>query len=341
MIKQNTLAFFGLILFFSSCSLHSQTVEIENLGIYMLDVSAAQTHITQDNQENFFEKVNRLEMSLQMKKELPEALTKKEQVQQYKNFLKEDVIAFSAADRAFIAEVFTKIYRDTKMSGLTMPDSVLLIKVNGRHYGDSVYYTRENCIIIPANVLVSKDKDSFSDVMLHELAHIYSRYNPEKRKSLYELIGFSKVDKLQIPMALQNRMIYNPDGLELNWITSLKVAGGSINVCPLLISRLNPSFKAGLFANFQFALFEVRMDNNGVAQVICDEQGNPTISMRDLIPGYYGSIGTNTDYIIHPDEVIADNFMLVLKGAKQNLRGQEFSGQNLDLYNNIKSILLD
>ena len=49
------------------------------------------------------------------------------------------------------------------------PKEIKLIKTKANHYGQSVYYTRENCIVIPYNELDQRNEQAFLNVMIHEL----------------------------------------------------------------------------------------------------------------------------------------------------------------------------
>ncbi len=307
--------------------------------VYLIEGDLAKYHITQDLEEGFFSKINQTEAALQMKSKPETKLAEKDWKEAYIAYLKADVMDFSASEKNFVLRIFDDLYKNSKMEQLHMPDSILLIKVAGRHYGNSVYYTRENCIIIPQNVLAKADSSAFSGVMLHELFHIYSRYNPSKRKALYETVGFEKTTGINFPANLANRMVYNPDGLDIDWTCELETSNGTTRVIPLLVSVPSPAFNKGLFANFQFLLYEVQSLGDGSYTVLTDSIGNSTLSMSTFIPAYYNLIGTNTDYIIHPDEILADHFMMIMRADSTNLRQEPFEGYNLDLRNRIEHIL--
>ncbi|MCJ8315092.1 MAG: hypothetical protein HRU38_18520, partial [Saccharospirillaceae bacterium] len=57
--------------------------------------------------------------------------------------------------------------------------------------------------------------------------------------------------------------------------------------------------------------------------VLDDEKGtelHPTVNSRILdvsqVSGYFEQVGKNTNYIIHPEEILADNFALMVLGIK-------------------------
>ncbi len=42
--------------------------------------------------------------------------------------------------------------------------------------------------------------------------------------------------------------------------------------------------------------------------------GQPVLLDPQAVPGYHEQIGRNTKYIIHPEEVLADNFVFLING---------------------------
>ena len=59
-------------------------------------------------------------------------------------------------------------------------------------------------------------------VMLHEIFHVFSRYNEPVRDELYAMIGFKKSDKkVVLSDALKKILLTNPDGVSLNYIIKL------------------------------------------------------------------------------------------------------------------------
>lgn len=330
--------FFFILLF--SCQGQSQLNRLSVDNIFALNGDEAKYHITTDRMDSFFEQINANEIGLQMRQNPTKLKNSKEElINQYKDFLKNDVVDFSPSDIEFLDLIFGDLYKSKKLQQLKMPDSLLLIKVTGNHYGNSVYYTRENCIIIPENVLEDKNEAVFSGVMLHEIFHVFSRYNPAIQKELYKIIGFEAIENLNFEEALADRLIYNPDGLDMNWIISLEINGEPTLVSPIILSKANPDFKKGLFPNFEFKLYALEASSPGSFIALSDQKGNSTLRQDIAIDAYFKQIGTNTGYIIHPDEILADHFMMIMRGDKVNLNNLPFTGKNLEIYNSVKTIL--
>ncbi len=311
--------------------------------VLFLNVKESGEAIAKDDKEHFFSLINKLDMSIQMKKNYPSETPRSKILEDYKAHLKADVLEFSKEDMDFINGVMTEAYElSNKVSTNIFPKEIKLIKVGGNHYGDGAYYTRENCIIIPKDQLAIKNRKGFLETMFHEISHIYTRYHPEKRDQLYELIGFKNTgnrSNLLIKDGLNNRILLNPDGVNFAYKIELKeMDGGPFTAIPIIVSNETEykENKSDFFEYIHFSLYKVRYRHS--ARVISTPEGDSTVDM-DNIPDFFEQITDNTGYIIHPDEIIADNFMYIMMREKKDGLNQEFSVAGVELLKNIKTIL--
>lgn len=263
-------------------------------------------------------------MMLQLKQNYPANTSRQNILTDYKAFLQKDVESFTAEEILIIEGIFAKLYPICKqLNPDVIPKQLKLIKTKGQHYGDGVYYTRENCIIIPENELQDFNPDAFAEVILHELSHIYTRYHPKKREALYNLIGFKKlntsIEELIIPAGLSKKVLINPDGIDFSYAIQLKNEVDSSFLAIPIISANTDGYmqeKPQFFQYLQFFLYPVEKNAAGQYEVLYTE------NEYSLINPYYRSdfleqITDNTDYIIHPDEIIADNFKLLFLSKMQ------------------------
>ena len=317
----------------------------ENHKIVFLDSLTAGDAITTDVKENFFAYVNKLDMSIQMKKNFSEEVTRESVLKEYKDFLKKDVLDFTKEEVEFVNKVFKEAYSlSNKVSPNIFPKEIKLIKTHANHYGNGAYYTRDNCIIIPKNELSRKDAKAFLEVMFHEISHIYTRYNTDKRKKLYGLIGFKNIGNptnLLMKDALKERILLNPDGINYAYKIDLKKSNGrNYSAVPIIFSSETEfvESKNTFFRYLDFSLFEINIQH--AANVISDENGKSTINMAN-VPDFFEQITDHTGYIIHPDEIIADNFMYIMMRGKEGGLQKNFSEAGLQLLKNIKSVLVE
>ena len=57
------------------------------------------------------------------------------------------------------------------------------------------------------------------------------------------------------------------------------------------------------------------------------------------VPDFFRQITDNTGYIIHPDEIIADNFVFVMLNQQEDGLKKEFSEDGTALLKKIKEVL--
>ena len=347
---KHTIFAYLLLLSFLSVSCEAQTpvkeIRFPNGKIcLLLDSVAAGTAITFDQRDGFFEKVNASEMSIQMRVPLTEGQSRDNLLPAYIQFLKADVESFSPEDTKFLQGVMEKVFRTTNgVSTDIFPDTLKLIKTKGKHYGDGVWYTRENCIVIPADELRRRKTTPFTTTMYHELSHVWSRLQPEKSDKAYRLIGFEEIGyrNLSLPPGLASRVLYNPDGVDFAQKIALKQADGTtLHAVPIIYSNhlgWNDAQNT-FFAYLEFNLFQVEKQPDGTWKVLVKEDGYSSFLNLQEQPDFFRQIKDNTGYIIHPDEVLADNFAFIMQEKNGQKVSMNFSAEGKKLLADLEAIL--
>jgi len=314
----------------------------------LLDSTDAAKSITTDRHDRFFEIVTASEMSIQMKQPLSAGQTRENLLPAYVNFLKGDVEGFRAEDVEFTEKVLKKMFKTVgEVNASIFPDTLIMIKTKGTHYGAGVWYTRDNCIVVPKNELEGRKTNGFTSTMYHELFHVYSRLNPAKREKLYRLIGFQKIGlkNLRLPPSLAERVLFNPDGVDFGQKITLKTEnanGGTIEAVPIIYAN-HVGAKAGqseFFGYLRFDLFQILPNDDGSWRVVTKDDGfSSTLKMNEL-PDFYRQIKDNTGYIIHPDEVLADNFSFIMAEKSNPQYTAKFSAEGKKLLKDVEAILI-
>jgi len=314
-------------------------------SIVFLDSLQATTAITRDDMENFFGDIGILDMSIQMKKDFSKETDRNVVLTAYKQYLKEDVLSFTADEKVLLEKIFNRVLTNSnKVSTTIFGKEIRLIKTHAKHYGESVYYTRENIIVIPKHVLAEKNESAIYGTMLHELFHIYSRYHPKERAELYGLIGFKDigpVSNLQIDQALKHRILLNPDGVDFSYAIKLDIGEDKpILAIPIILANTT-AFKKGqpeFFSYLDFGLFKISPPYSKLIKVHSDNDGN-TLLKPEQLGDFYKQIKDNTNYIIHPDEVMADNFMFLITAQEKPESVKRFSEEGQQLLKDVERIL--
>ena len=319
------LGLFLSVFFLGSCRNDKpKSTEILLSGVHkavLLDSTDAAKAIVQDDLDKFFQHLTPVDAAVQMKENGPLSMSNAEMVASYKNYLQSDVTDFTAEERAFIEKAMIEAFQlVNKVSLRYFPDDIKLIKTKANHYDGEMYYTRENCIVIPEPALKQKNYAAFLQTILHEISHIVMRLNPNLKAQMYALVGFKKIETpLQMPDALRRRLLTNPDGVDINWANTLTSATGkTVFTLPLLYAKdsvfdpKKPDFSDYLGWNY----YELApsTDNKTLVVQTIGERHQSTLDTRGINALFLKNY--NTAYIIHPDEIVADNFALLMLSQK-------------------------
>lgn len=313
--------------------------------LFFLDSLQATQAIIIDDKENFFDHIGILDMSIQMKKAFPEDANRETVLTEYKQFLQKDVLSFTLPEKTFLEGIFKKVLLNcNKVSQDLLGAETRLVKTHANHYGASVYYTRENIIVIPKHVLAEKNEEAVYGTMLHELFHIYSRYHPKEQAALYDLIGFKdigSITNLQIDPALKKRILINPDGVDYSFAIRLDI-GEQQPILAIPIIHANTTRyetnRPHFFDYLDFGLFKISPPYSKMIKVHSTTEGN-TVLKQDQLGDFFRQIKDNTQYIIHPDEIMADNFMFLINSKEEPDFLNQFSESGQQLIKDIEEIL--
>ena len=321
-----------------------ESAEIQAQGIHfqLLDSIAASSSILKDDRDHFFEHISPLDMCLQMRKAWDPKVPRNQILKEYQSQLQAEVSDFTAREKRDMLQLLDSLnllLQPVKKEWLV--DKINLIKLKATSYGPGVFYTREEGIYIPTDMLVQDDLTELSSVMLHEIFHIMSRYNEDFRQDCYALIGFEKVEgDLELPQILKDRLLLNPDGIDMGYSIQLSEENKQeeVKAVPIIYSN-NENFLEGrsaFFGYIQFDLFRLDQSSGGNVVVIQEPLG-PEVPDA-FYPSFFSQIKDNTQYIIHPDEIMADNFMFAIFG-KESLEQFTFSERGNQLINDFQKIL--
>jgi hypothetical protein len=212
-------------------------------------------------------------------------------------------------------EAIQPLLRDLRLS---LPATVQLIKTTGAEEGNAAY-TRATAIVLPATEFAKGGKD-LPKLICHELFHILSRQNPELREKLYGIIGFTKCNEIKLPPGLARRKLTNPDAPRNDHFIRLTMDGHESLAVPVLLSSVETyDMKRGgeffAYLQFQFLAVEKEGDSSNLKAVF--EGSSPKLVGMERVSGFMEQVGKNTNYIIHPEEILADNFALLVLNESQ------------------------
>ena len=197
------------------------------------------------------------------------------------------------------------------------PRTVLLVRTSGKEEGGAAY-CRGNAVVLPGRLVTTYSPANLEKLLIHELFHVVSSHNLELRKALYRIIGFKPSPGIDYPKSLRDRKITNPDAPTIEYYIELTIEGELRTAVPILYTSLDKyrsDDKGNIFKHLLFKLMLVEQVDGRWRPVEVD--GKAVVFDPKLVPSFMSQIGGNTNYIIHPDEIMADNFVhLVLANDK-------------------------
>ena len=161
----------------------------------------------------------------------------------------------------------------------------------------------------------SVSSTAFARLIAHELFHIASRQDRAWRDALYATVGFASIGELQLPPQLASRKITNPDAPRIDVAVKVDTGDNIIWVAPLLqstVDRYDASRPAEFFSFLRLYWLQVARGDPPPAKAELSDP--PRLHNTADLRGFYEQIGRNTQYIIHPEEILAENFAQLATG---------------------------
>ncbi len=232
---------------------------------------------------------------------------------EFLKFIGSHVLPWTDEEIAKLTPLWEDVARKIAPWKLPLPPVILLVKTSGREEGRAAY-CRGAAIILPQN-MVSGSSQQLAKVLPHELFHVLSNQNPDLRQALYATIGFQPCNEVAMPESLAAQKITNPDAPLNNHYVTVMQDGHAVELMPVLFSktpRYDGARGGNLFAYLNFKL--MLLENADGRRRPLLSGGQPVLLDPAAVPGYHEQIGRNTKYIIHPEEVLADNFVFLVDG---------------------------
>ncbi len=231
---------------------------------------------------------------------------------------------FTDAEKARIDQAMARIENTCAERGYALPptDDIVFAKTTMAEECNAGAYTHGTQIYIGANRIqkvLSAASDSalrakFDAIIAHELFHCLTRNHPDFRAAMYGILGFTVVDDdYEFAPEIRERMISNPDVEHHNSYAVFDINGTPTN-CVVLFTTAKPFEKEG----DSFFTDEV------IGLVPIDDMS--TMYTFDDAANFWDVFGRNTEYVIDPEETLADNFSFTLS---YGLYGMEYKNPEI------------
>lgn len=216
---------------------------------------------------------------------------------------------WSDADKEKIKKAMTAIETEIRKQKYTLPvpGEIILLKSGMAEEGGALAYTRENWIAVGEKALNELSEDDLTRLMAHELFHLMTRTDRNFKSAMYQTIGFTVLDReINFPAEMLEKRISNPDISSYDSYATYTI-GGNAQKCTMIIYTEKPYSNGSLFDYLKIGLVPLNEE-----MIPLQQDGKTIIYNLDDATDFYDQVGKNTSYVIHPEEILADNFALTL-----------------------------
>ncbi len=218
-----------------------------------------------------------------------------------------NVIEWPEAEEALMKALLVTHKKKLKKIEHLLPETVYFIKVTDA-VESGIPHTRGNAFVSP-----SRRTSLSTKLFFHQIFHILSRHNRIKRASLYNIIGFRPC-YFQPTEEVDKYIIRNPEAPFTEFFLPVEIDDRDTYVMNYLHTTydgFDPTVERGFDGHISGDLIEVTVDN-GICKPVINADGTPSIYKHEDVPDYYEKVGHNTNFDIHPEEIIADNFAFLM-----------------------------
>ncbi|MCH5377417.1 MAG: hypothetical protein JJ992_25940, partial [Planctomycetes bacterium] len=257
-------------------------------------------------QDDFTRRTSPFDRAARMKKD------RNVSVEEYLRFAASHALTWTDKERQRLAEIIASVRPALADFKLPLPAMIDLVKTTGDEEGGAAY-TRGTAIVLPQRIANAPEGD-LRRLFCHELFHVLSRQNAAWRDRLYATIGFQRTSKIPFPEELEPRRITNPDAPHNEHFIRVRLDDRPVCAVPILFARTaqyDPTSGGEFFSYLQFRLLIMSEEAAG-QRIVVNGDGNAKLVGVDDVTGFYEQVGRNTGYVIHPEEILADNFSLLI-----------------------------
>lgn len=252
----------------------------------------------------------------------------------YLRFVETQVRTWSDEEVSALEKIIASIAGKFGTLTLALPDTVYLVKTSGAEEGFAAYTRGEDTIVLPetkvsggpaagSDSLHPADVTGLENIVIHEFFHLLSKNNPQRRHLLYGLVNYKQFDE-PVPLPdtvwrhgrkMADFKITNPDTPRLDVAIRMPLPGSPDAEMPMMpVLLASGPYESGLFFDYLEWWFLVLEESGGRWQVKLDGRGMPVMVPSDvMMPAYLRLVGRNIPHeIFHPDEVLAQTFVLVM-----------------------------
>lgn len=184
-----------------------------------------------------------------------------------------------------------------------LPREILLVQTTGAEEGFpasfDLSYTRSGVIYVNTRGLQVLSRY----LLLHELFHVLTTQQPQLRDALYAAIGFTRVERPRLPETFEPLRLTLPEVPQaLHYAIKVQHEGQDVRAVPVCVA--NEPYTGGSMVDVASSRWAV-LDERGTVRSLVD---------ISELSGLMEQVGSNTTALSGPEEMLAENFVLLVLG---------------------------
>ncbi len=226
-------------------------------------------------------------------------------LEEYITFAANQTLDFTEEEKVAVVAGMQEIMNICGRNDYVLPDigEITFVKTTMEEEGGGISaYTHDTQIYLQDVFLLYLQSENQSlleqgiCLLAHELFHCLTRNDVQFRKDMYEIIGFSiQEEEFEFSSEIQEKMISNPDVGKHNSYATFRIEGQD-RECAMVVTATRPFEKSG------DSMWQIV----NVGLVPIDDLS--VMYSTEQAENFWEVIGRNTDYILDPEEIMADNF---------------------------------
>lgn len=313
---------------------------VPGVTFQLADRAAGRRLIGHESRDPFFDIVGQLDRELRLGEPLQGVPVEQQQALLLKLY-DDSVIDWSPEEGEFLTEAARDVAASARerLPGF-LPDPWIVVATNGSEEAGGAY-TRGQAIILPIDRVRKlrtdgpRGKSAMAHLLAHETAHVFTRSHPEIAERLYHRLGFRYVGPVERGPWLESRRITNPDGPRVEHLIRVNISGKPAEAALIPYAtrdHYDPRAGRRIFDYLRFALFPVEpIPGSDPVRYRVRDGAAPVPYPPLQTPGFLEQVGRNTEYVLHPDEIVADNLAQWLVAVPSQAGMTGLDGRPLDV----------
>ena len=228
---------------------------------------------------------------------------------------------FSFIEKFYLDSRLAKMHRTLKRNGYELPpveeivfvstDMDLESGASGYTHGTQIYLNTVSIKVYAYLSFIPGFRQAADELLWHELFHCLTRNHPDFRREMYSLIRFTVADSdFEIPPCVKEYCLSNPDVEHHDSYATFLIDGQETDC-----------FAVWITTKHYAAVLSGWSDYETTALIPID--GTDIYYTREQASNFDEVFGTNTYYVIDPEECMADNFAYAMLFG---MRGKDGKG---------------